>query len=130
MRTQTGTYVPDMVSPNPVPPQPVPLELSHRLLPTGEVVADIGGELDMATADTAARYVQRIISSHRGPVSVDLAGIRFCDAQGLHALLRMANYAEQLGFPFHVTSPTPMLAKLMRITGVGYRLRAPGAGER
>jgi hypothetical protein len=31
--------------------QAASLELSHRILPTGEAVADIGGELDIATAD-------------------------------------------------------------------------------
>jgi anti-sigma B factor antagonist len=60
----------------------------------------------------------RVIDSHRGPVSVSLAGLRFCDAQGLRALLRMASYAEQAGAPFRVTSPTPMLTRLLRITGL------------
>ncbi len=95
-----------------------PLHLSHRVLQTGEVAVEIAGELDMATADTAFSYVRKIIDSHCGPVIVGLAGVRFCDARGLHALLRMASHAEQAGCPFRLTSPSPMLTKLMRITGL------------
>ena len=44
-----------------------PLELSQRILPTGEVVANIGGELDIATADEAVSYFRQIIDRHCGP---------------------------------------------------------------
>jgi anti-anti-sigma factor len=94
------------------------LRLSHRVLPTGEATVEIGGELDVGTADTASRYVKEIIDRHRGPVVVSLESVRFCDVPGLGALVRMANYAEQADCPFLVTSPSPMLTKLMRITGL------------
>lgn len=75
--------------------QAASLELSHRILPTGEAVADIGGELDIATADTAVSYLTQLIDRHPGPVIADLTALRFCDARGLSALLRIARYAEQ-----------------------------------
>lgn len=86
---------------------------------------EIGGELDISTADTAVRYVQKIIKRHRGPVVVSLAGVRFCDVRGLGALVRMANCAEQAGCPFRVTSPSPMLTKLIRITGLDCKFLRP-----
>jgi anti-sigma B factor antagonist len=101
------------------------LQLSHQILPTGEAAVQIGGELDVDTTDTAFRYVQKIINRRRGPVVVDLAGVRFCDAQGLGALVRMANYAERAGCPFLVTGPSPMLTKLIRITGLDRKFLAP-----
>lgn len=97
------------------------LELGHRILPTGEAVADIGGELDIATAGMAVRYVKHVIDSHRGPVIVDLTALGFCDARGLSALLCMAGYAERAGCPFRLTSPSALLIKLMRITGLDRR---------
>ena len=97
---------------------PTPLELSHRILPTGEAAVEIAGELDMDTADQAFRYVQKIIDRHRGPIVVSLAGVRFCDARGLRALVRMANRADEADCPFRVTSPSPRLTTLMRITGL------------
>jgi anti-anti-sigma factor len=99
-----------------------PLGLSHRILPTGEAIADIGGELDAATADLAVSYVSELIDQHRGPTIADLTALRFCDAQGLSALLRMTRYAEQAGYPFRLASPSPMLVKLMAITGLDRRL--------
>jgi anti-anti-sigma factor len=81
------------------------LKLSHRILPTGEAVTDIGGELDTATAEMAVRYVSHVIDRHRGPVIVDLTALRFCGAQGLSAFLRMASYAKLAGCPFRLTSP-------------------------
>src|ERR1700689_4697501 len=88
---------------------PTPLELSHRILPTGEAAVEIAGELDMDTTDQAFSYVQKIINRHRGPVVVSLAGVSFCDARGLRALVRMANYADQANRPFRVTGPSPRL---------------------
>jgi anti-anti-sigma factor len=97
-----------------------PLELGHRILPTGEAVADIGGELDIATAEMAVRYIKQVIDSHRGPVIVQLTAVRFCDAQGLSALLRMARYAQQAGRPFRLDSPSRSVTRIMRMTGLDH----------
>jgi anti-anti-sigma factor len=98
------------------------LELSRRILPTGEAVAGIGGELDIATADTAVKYVTQVIDHHHGPVIVDLTALRFCDARGLSALLQIALYAEQGEHKFRVASPSPSLVKLLRITALDRKL--------
>ena len=100
--------------------------MSHRVMPTGEVIADVGGELDIATAETAVSYVTDIIDHHHGQVTVNLTELRFCDARGLSALLHMANYAEEAGCSFMLASPSPPLIKLMRITGLGRRLLPSG----
>ena len=105
------------------------LELSQRVLPTGEAVAGIGGELDFATAEMAVRYVSRIIDSHRGPVIADLTALVFCDAQGLSALVRMAGYAERTGRPFRLVSPSPSVVKIMRLTGLDRRFLVPPASS-
>jgi anti-sigma B factor antagonist len=106
--------------------QVAPLTLSHRVGPAGEVIADIGGELDIATSEMAVSYVRDVIDHHRGLVVINLAGLEFCDARGLSALLRMANHAEQAGCPFTLASPGPPLVKLLRITGLDRRLLPPG----
>jgi len=106
--------------------RPEPLALSHRAAPTGEVIADISGELDIATTEMAVSYIRDVIDHHRGPVILNLAGLEFCDARGLSALLRMASYAEQTGHPFTLASPSPSLVKLMRITGLNRRFLPSG----
>ncbi len=108
------------------PRRAAPAGLSHRISAAGEAVVEIGGELDIATADVAVSYVSDVIDRHRGPVIVDLAALRFCDASGLGALLRMAGHAERAGRPFRLASPSPSLVKIMRITGLDRRF---GSGE-
>jgi anti-anti-sigma factor len=103
------------------------LKLSHLILPTGEAVARIGGELDIATADTTVRYLTQVIDRHRGPVIVDLSALRFCDARGLSALLRIARYAEQSDHQFRVAAPSPSLVRLLRITGLDRELLGSGS---
>lgn len=98
-----------------------PLRLSRRYHTTGEAVAELSGELDIASAEMAVSYVRDIIERHHGPVTVDLAAVTFCDAQGLAALVRMARYADQKDTPFRVASPRPPLIKIMRITGLDRR---------
>ena len=56
-----------------------PLELSHRISPAGEVIVDLGGELDIASAEMAVSYVRDVIDRHRRPVKVDLTTLAFCD---------------------------------------------------
>ena len=101
-----------------------PMELSHRTCPTGEAVVDLGGALDILSAEVAVSYVRDVIDRHHGPVEVNLTALAFCDAKGLGALVRMARYAEQKGCPFRLASPSPSLVKIMRITGLDRRFLA------
>jgi anti-anti-sigma factor len=103
------------------PQETAPLELSHRICSTGEAVVDLGGELDIVSAEVAVSYVRDVIDRYLGPVIVDLSALAFCDARGLGALVRMARYAEQKGCPFRVASPRPSLGRIMRITGLDRR---------
>jgi anti-anti-sigma factor len=102
----------------------MPLELSHRISLAGEAIVDLGGELDIVSAEVAVSYVRDIVDRHRRPVIVDLTALAFCDAQGLAALVRMAGYAEQMGCTFRLTSPSLSLVKIMRITGLDRRFLA------
>lgn len=99
-------------------------ELSHRISLAGEVIVDLGGELDIASAEVAISYVRDVIDRHRRPVIVDLTALAFCDARGLAALVRMASYAEQMGCTFQLSSPSVSLVKIMRITGLDRRFLA------
>jgi anti-sigma B factor antagonist len=109
------------------PASAAPIELSHRTCPTGETVVDLGGELDILSAEVAVSYVRDIIDRHHGPVEVNLTALAFCDAKGLTALVRMARYAEQKDCPFRLASPNPSLVKIMRITGLDRRFLASQA---
>lgn len=90
---------------------------------------DLGGELDIVSAEAAVSYVSDVIDRCRGPVVVDLKAVVFCDARGLAALLRMAGHAERAGCEFRLASPRPSLVKIMQITGLDRRLLASQAAR-
>jgi anti-sigma B factor antagonist len=107
----------------------VPLGLTHRIYPDGSAVVVIRGELDAATADQAYDYAHQIIDRASGHVRVDLAGLSFCDARGLRALVRIGTHARATGRPLSLVSTRPSILKIMRITGVDAmfpELRQPG----
>jgi anti-anti-sigma factor len=110
-----------MTTPSSAITGPAPLELSHRISHAGEAVVQLGGELDITSAEVAVSYVTDIIDRHGGPVTADLSALAFCDARGLAALVRMAGYAEQADCPFRLASPSPSLVKIMRVTGLHHR---------
>lgn len=123
-RSGSATRDQVIVAPQDDPQGPAPIELSHRICPAGEAVVDLGGDLDIVSAELAVNYVRDVIDCHRGPVVADLAALAFCDARGLAALLHMAAYAEQAGCPFRLASPSPSLVKIMRITGLDRKFLA------
>jgi anti-anti-sigma factor len=94
------------------------LGLTHRIYPDGHAVAVIRGELDAATAPQAQEYVRQVIERSSGPVAVDLAGVSFCDARGLRALVGMSAAARAAGRRLSLTGTRPGITKIMRITGV------------
>ena len=98
--------------------EPVQLELSCRTEQDGSQVISVTGELDIATAEQAYAYISDVIDCWPAPVSVDLAGLTFCDASGLGALARVAQHARQAGRQLKLISARPSLVKIMRITGL------------
>jgi anti-anti-sigma factor len=106
------------------PASAAPMELGHRTSPAGETVVDLGGDLDILSAELAVSYVRDVIDRHHGPVQVNLTALAFCDARGLSALVRMARYAKQKDCPFRLAAPSPSLIRIMRMTGLD-RLAEP-----
>jgi len=108
------------------------LTLSCLISPAGQATVTLAGELDAASADQACEYVRGAIDAYGGQVLLDVAGLSFCDARGLGALVRMSGHAGQAGCSLHLVAPPPRLMKIIRITGLEDRLpvhRADQAGH-
>jgi anti-sigma B factor antagonist len=84
----------------------------------GEARVSLTGELDVASADQAFRYVRDVIDRYHTCVVLDVAGLSFCDACGLTALLRMNRYARQARTSLRLMSPSRRLMQVLRITGL------------
>jgi anti-anti-sigma factor len=97
-----------------------PGQLGLSCLPgrDGCPVVTVTGELDIATAEQAYAYLSEVIDTGSAPVTVDLAGLAFCDAAGLGVLARAARHARVAGRPVRLASARPSLLKIMRITGM------------
>jgi anti-sigma B factor antagonist len=93
------------------------LGLSERTA-NGFQVISVSGELDIATAEQAFAYLSDALDRDGSPVSVDLAGVTFCDASGLGVLARVAKLAREKGRQLRLTAARPSLLKIMRITGL------------
>lgn len=92
-------------------------------------ILTVQGELDLATADCLHRRGSAAIGSRVPLLLLDLAGLSFCDAYGLGAFVRIANEAEAAGCRYGLVAPQPLVAKILRITGLNARLRVFATAE-
>ncbi|MBO0806159.1 MAG: STAS domain-containing protein [Nocardiopsaceae bacterium] len=100
--------------------QAMQLELAHFSTADGTTMVKVRGELDIATAGQAYTYLRDIMDSQRGPVTVNLADLTFCDAAGLGTLARLADHARQADRELKLAAARPSLLKIMRITGMDH----------
>jgi anti-anti-sigma factor len=80
------------------------------------------GELDLVTAAALVEQGRKAIACHPWLLLVDLTGSSFCDARGLSALVRVANYADAAGCLYALIAPQPPVAKIVRIGGLKGRM--------
>jgi anti-anti-sigma factor len=77
-------------------------------------VVSLSGELDVCTATLLEQY----FASHPGPVRLDLRGLAFLDASGLHALERVRERCRANGWSFTIQRCSHPVARLLRLVGV------------
>jgi anti-anti-sigma factor len=80
------------------------------------------GELDLATAGSLAARGCAALARRARLLLLDLTGLSFCDAQGLSALVKIANHADKTGCRYGLIAPRPRVANLLRITGLDQRM--------
>ena len=80
------------------------------------------GELDLATASSLTARGCAAIARHARLLLLDLTGLSFCDAYGLSAFVKIANHADKTGCRYGLIAPRPLVAKVLRITGLDQRM--------
>jgi anti-anti-sigma factor len=98
--------------------QAMQLELAYQVTTDGKATVQVRGELDIATADQAYAYLRDVVDSQPGSVTMNLAGLTFCDAAGLGVLARVAGHARRSGRSLKLTAARPSLLRIMHITGL------------
>ena len=92
-------------------------------------VVQVRGELDLTLADSLAVRGYAAIGRQARVLLLDLAGVSFCDACGLSALVRIANHADRTGCRYGLIAPQPPVVKVLRITGLDQRPGLIGGGR-
>lgn len=97
----------------------IQLELGYQRTASGQAQVTLRGELDIATARQASDYLHAVLDSDkRGQLTINLAGLAFCDAAGLGVLATVARRARRSGRLVKLANPRPALVRIMRITGM------------
>ncbi|MFI6848931.1 STAS domain-containing protein [Kitasatospora sp. NBC_00085] len=94
------------------------------------VVVRPEGELDHDTAQPLREALETALHGPPGPVVIDCDGLSFCDSTGLNLLLRTRLAAEGGGRVLVLAGPSPMVARMLEITGAAEIFRiAPSMAE-
>ncbi len=106
----------------------LPLTLESVPAPDGEhTTVRVAGELDMATAPLLVAEIVALVERRHQHVVVDLAGVTFCDAAGLAAVLDGRRRLAGHGGSVLVHDPCSSLRTVLEVLGVTLDLEAPPA---
>jgi anti-anti-sigma factor len=81
-------------------------------------LVEVRGELDLSTADLLRSRLLDLHASGHGVLVVDFAGVLFCDAAGLGALVAAHNRASGSGGAVRLCRVRPAQRRLLRVTGL------------
>jgi anti-anti-sigma factor len=103
-----------------------PLRTSTRVGPDGAATVEVFGELDIVTADRLAKVIESVIAVHGPNVTVDLAGVPFCDLLGLEGLMEAADKATAASGCLTLINRPSSLLRLFEVTGLAARFASRG----
>jgi anti-anti-sigma factor len=80
------------------------------------------GELDISNRNRLRSAIATALDSRPELLAVDLARLKFMDCSGLRVLVLAHNDAAAQHCQLHLAGARPVVARLMRLTGVGHYL--------
>jgi anti-anti-sigma factor len=95
----------------------------------GEVVVQVRGVLDCATADRLRAAVTALLN--RGgttTIGLDLRGLDFIDSTGIGTLVVAQRICQQVGVGLRLTAASAFAARLLGMVGVDAALGLPATG--
>jgi anti-sigma B factor antagonist len=115
-----------------VRPQPETAVVTVTVKPVEQdaVRVSVAGEVDMSSAPKLRAALAGAIGSWpRRRLEVSLAGVRFFDASGVHALLDARRRAARDGRDLIVVAAQPMICQILQLTGALDLLAPAGLDE-
>ncbi|MEV4626521.1 STAS domain-containing protein [Micromonospora sp. NPDC049523] len=83
-----------------------------------EVILSLAGEIDMLTASRLSAVVNEALSDAPPRLVLDLAGVTFCDSQGLGTLVVLSRKASHAQTLLVLTNVGDFLLRVLDITGL------------
>ena len=81
----------------------------------------ISGEIDIASVPVLRERLIGLPRPQASRIIIDLSGVTFCDASGLAVLVGASRRAALLGGVLRLAAPAPMMATVLRLTGLHSR---------
>ena len=83
-----------------------------------EVVVSLTGEIDLSTAPRLSTVVSELLADPPARVVLDMAGVTFCDSQGLGTLVVLSRKASLAQSCLVLTNVADFLLRVLDITGL------------
>src|SRR5829696_907056 len=100
-------------------PNPRALSVTVRADESG-VVVYVDGELDMATTRILTDRTDAITADPGATMTLDLAGVGFCDSVGITVLVRLRQRCDDHGWGFRIVNTQPAVRRtLVEYSGLG-----------
>lgn len=88
----------------------------------GVAVVTMSGELDVARVTTVRDQLLDVPRSLPTGIVVDLSGVAFCDLASLRVLAQLGRRAEEDGTWLRLAAPSPVVRRLLEISGLAATL--------
>jgi anti-sigma B factor antagonist len=83
-----------------------------------EVVFRLTGEVDVLTVTDLSTMVNEMLADPPSRIVLDMAGVTFCDSQGLGTLVVLSRKAEHAGSVLALNNVGDFLLRVLDITGL------------
>ncbi len=83
-----------------------------------EAVVSLTGEIDLSTAPRLSTVVSELLADPPARVVLDMAGVTFCDSQGLGTLVVLSRKASMAQSCLVLTNVADFLLRVLDITGL------------
>jgi anti-anti-sigma factor len=90
-----------------------------------EHVISVSGELDLAGVDLLDEETRRVAAENGRRIVLDLSGLEFIDATGVHLLLDFASRSRKKGSPIHLSHSSDAVQRMLDLTGANHALASP-----
>ena len=83
-----------------------------------EVVLHLAGEIDVLTVTSLSTIVNETLAEPPARIVLDMAGVTFCDSQGLGTLVVLSRKAQHARSVLALTNVGEFLLRVLDITGL------------